>query len=142
MGTLDNVLIRKASHQYSHFPAMCKALASLSPLLQGLTLIHAHVCQHHAGFKLEKALAHFSIDVRGLTALDSGQSTGGFTDCMLQNGAAKVYSQSMLHAMGVATLLRWSNPHTGLARSLCEGCSSSTSTSIMYTHTGWMSAGS
>ncbi|GLC45744.1 hypothetical protein PLESTB_000503100 [Pleodorina starrii] len=48
-----------------------------------------YVCR--AGLKLEKALAHWAIDVRGLTALDSGQSTGGFTDCLLQNGAAKVY---------------------------------------------------
>jgi 23S rRNA (cytidine1920-2'-O)/16S rRNA (cytidine1409-2'-O)-methyltransferase len=44
-----------------------------------------------AGFKLEAALEHFKIDVTGLVALDAGISTGGFTDCLLQNGAAKVY---------------------------------------------------
>lgn len=44
-----------------------------------------------AGFKLEKALDHFSIDVRDLVALDAGLSTGGFTDCLLQHGARKVY---------------------------------------------------
>jgi 23S rRNA (cytidine1920-2'-O)/16S rRNA (cytidine1409-2'-O)-methyltransferase len=44
-----------------------------------------------AGFKLEKALDHFTIDVTGLTALDAGISTGGFTDCLLQRGAKKVY---------------------------------------------------
>jgi len=44
-----------------------------------------------AGFKLEKALAHFAIDVTGLVALDAGLSTGGFTDCLLQNGIARVY---------------------------------------------------
>ncbi|EFJ44852.1 hypothetical protein VOLCADRAFT_82618 [Volvox carteri f. nagariensis] len=48
-----------------------------------------YVCR--AGLKLEKALELWGIDVRGLTALDSGQSTGGFTDCLLRNGAAKVY---------------------------------------------------
>ena len=44
-----------------------------------------------AGFKLEKALKHFNIDVQDLTVLDSGISTGGFTDCLLQNGAKRVY---------------------------------------------------
>lgn len=44
------------------------------------------------GLKLKKALAVFSLDVRGLTAMDIGASTGGFTDCMLQEGAAKVYA--------------------------------------------------
>ena len=44
-----------------------------------------------AGFKLEKALDHFAFDVTGLVVLDSGVSTGGFTDCLLQRGAKKVY---------------------------------------------------
>lgn len=44
-----------------------------------------------AGFKLEKALDHFNIDVNGLVALDAGISTGGFTDCLLQHGIKKVY---------------------------------------------------
>jgi 23S rRNA (cytidine1920-2'-O)/16S rRNA (cytidine1409-2'-O)-methyltransferase len=44
-----------------------------------------------AGFKLEKALDHFGIDVTGLTAMDAGLSTGGFADCLLQRGARKVY---------------------------------------------------
>jgi 23S rRNA (cytidine1920-2'-O)/16S rRNA (cytidine1409-2'-O)-methyltransferase len=42
--------------------------------------------------KLEGALEHFEVDVRGKTALDIGASTGGFTDCLLQRGAAKVYA--------------------------------------------------
>ncbi len=42
------------------------------------------------GVKLEKALAHWSIDVRGRTCMDVGASTGGFTDCLLQHGAARV----------------------------------------------------
>ena len=45
-----------------------------------------------AGFKLAGALEKFSIDVAGKTALDIGSSTGGFTDCLLQNGVAKVYA--------------------------------------------------
>ena len=44
------------------------------------------------GRKLEHALKHFALDVRGLTAIDLGASTGGFTDCLLQHGVAKVYA--------------------------------------------------
>ncbi|MCD7918566.1 MAG: TlyA family RNA methyltransferase [Clostridiales bacterium] len=44
------------------------------------------------GLKLEKAMKTFPIDLHGVTAMDCGASTGGFTDCMLQNGAAKVYA--------------------------------------------------
>ena len=44
------------------------------------------------GLKLEKALAVFPIDLQGKICMDIGSSTGGFTDCMLQNGAAYVYA--------------------------------------------------
>jgi len=44
------------------------------------------------GLKLEAALDHFQIDVSGKIALDIGASTGGFTDCLLQRGARKVYA--------------------------------------------------
>ncbi len=44
------------------------------------------------GLKLEKALAHYRLHLDGAVCIDIGASTGGFTDCMLQNGAAKVYS--------------------------------------------------
>ena len=44
------------------------------------------------GLKLEKAMEVFPIDLEGKICMDIGASTGGFTDCMLQNGAAKVYS--------------------------------------------------
>lgn len=49
------------------------------------------------GFKIEGALEHFGIDVTGLVGIDVGASTGGFTDCLLQRGAAKV------HAIDVGT---------------------------------------
>jgi len=42
------------------------------------------------GLKLEKALEHWQIEVKGKTCLDVGASTGGFTDCLLQHGAARV----------------------------------------------------
>lgn len=44
------------------------------------------------GLKLEKAMSSFDIKLDGLVCADIGASTGGFTDCMLQNGAKKVYS--------------------------------------------------
>ncbi len=44
------------------------------------------------GLKLEKAMSEFPITLAGKTTMDIGASTGGFTDCMLQNGAKKVYS--------------------------------------------------
>ena len=42
------------------------------------------------GLKLEKALDHWKLDVNGRTCMDVGASTGGFTDCLLQHGAASV----------------------------------------------------
>ncbi len=49
------------------------------------------------GLKLEKALDFFEIDVNGLTCVDLGASTGGFTDCLIQNGAKKVYAVDVGH---------------------------------------------
>lgn len=43
------------------------------------------------GFKLEKAIKSFNINLNGLICMDVGASTGGFTDCMLMNGASRVY---------------------------------------------------
>ncbi len=49
------------------------------------------------GLKLEGALDHFALDPSGLTALDIGASTGGFTDCLLQRGALKVHAIDVGH---------------------------------------------
>jgi len=57
-----------------------------------LTLAAAEKFVSRGGHKLEHALQHFQLDVNGLTALDLGASTGGFTDCLLQRGAAKVFA--------------------------------------------------
>ena len=56
--------------------------------------VRRHVLPYvsRGGLKLEKALKNFDVDVRDKVCTDVGSSTGGFTDCMLQNGAKKVYA--------------------------------------------------
>ena len=49
------------------------------------------------GLKLEKAVNEFELNLSGRVCMDVGSSTGGFTDCMLQNGAIKVYSVDVGH---------------------------------------------
>lgn len=49
------------------------------------------------GLKLEKAMTHFGVELAGKVCMDVGSSTGGFTDCMLQNGAVKVYAVDVGH---------------------------------------------
>jgi len=49
------------------------------------------------GLKLEKAMTHFGVRAEGRVCMDVGSSTGGFTDCMLQNGAVKVYAVDVGH---------------------------------------------
>jgi 23S rRNA (cytidine1920-2'-O)/16S rRNA (cytidine1409-2'-O)-methyltransferase len=49
------------------------------------------------GLKLEKAMANFDVTLSGKVCMDVGSSTGGFTDCMLQNGAVKVYAVDVGH---------------------------------------------
>ena len=62
-----------------------------------LTLEAGEKFVSRGGSKLEHALNHFQIDVTGLTAIDLGASTGGFTDCLLQRGAKKVYAVDVGH---------------------------------------------
>mgnify|MGYP002511583328 CR=1 FL=1 len=49
------------------------------------------------GLKLEKAMTHFGLSLEGKICMDVGASTGGFTDCMLQHGAVKVYAVDVGH---------------------------------------------
>ncbi|SDD44599.1 23S rRNA (cytidine1920-2'-O)/16S rRNA (cytidine1409-2'-O)-methyltransferase [Paenibacillus sp. UNCCL117] len=63
------------------------------PVTSAITVkgaIHPYVSR--GGLKLEKALKTFELDLNGVTMIDIGASTGGFTDCALQNGAAFVYA--------------------------------------------------
>ena len=69
--------------------------AKPSELLNAGTAVDVKPRRKYVGrgaLKLEPALEHFHIDVKGKTALDIGASTGGFTDCLLQRGAEKVYA--------------------------------------------------
>ncbi len=56
------------------------------------------------GVKLAHALDHFALDPSGLVALDVGASTGGFTDCLLQRGASRVYAIDVGHGQLAYTL--------------------------------------
>jgi len=57
-----------------------------------LSLLASEKYVSRGGYKLEHALRFFGLDVGGVVAVDIGASTGGFTDCLLQHGAAKVYA--------------------------------------------------
>ena len=72
--TVDGKKIEKTSEKYE----------------QGEIKIEYEKFVSRGGYKLEEALDQFAIDVVGMTALDIGASTGGFTDCLLQRGAKKV----------------------------------------------------
>lgn len=61
--------------------------------LKGVTMKYVS----RGGLKLEKAIEQFGIKLDGMVCMDIGASTGGFTDCMLQNGASKVYSVDVGH---------------------------------------------
>lgn len=65
-----------------------KVLRSANIEVKGKTLPYVS----RGGLKLEKAINDFNVSLEGSVCMDIGASTGGFTDCMLQNGAVKVYS--------------------------------------------------
>ncbi len=71
---------------------MTKAGQSVSPDAEIQVLGEAIPYVSRGGLKLEHAIRSFEIDVSGKTALDAGASTGGFTDCLLSFGAARVYA--------------------------------------------------
>jgi 23S rRNA (cytidine1920-2'-O)/16S rRNA (cytidine1409-2'-O)-methyltransferase len=71
-----------------------KAIKPSEQVAEGalIEVLHESPYVSRGGFKLEKALKEFGINAKGCTAVDVGASTGGFTDCLLQNGAIKVYA--------------------------------------------------
>jgi 23S rRNA (cytidine1920-2'-O)/16S rRNA (cytidine1409-2'-O)-methyltransferase len=101
-----DILVHERLPQYSRQQIQSwimqgKVLIEGHPVLKAGTLVpettqfvvHTHEPAYvsRAGFKLEKIMDELCICVDGLTVLDAGLSTGGFTDCLLQKGAAKVY---------------------------------------------------
>ncbi len=108
---LDQLLVEK-----SVFPTRSKAQAAVMAgqvLVDGqpetkagamikddaVLSLAAQACPYvsRGGLKLAAALEAFPIKVKGAVCLDAGASTGGFTDCLLQNGAAKVYAVDVGH---------------------------------------------
>ena len=77
---VDGAQVKKPSQP---IPEFCRIEVKDSPLTRYVG---------RGGLKLEEALRVFSLDVGGLTCLDVGASTGGFTDCLLKHGAKKVYA--------------------------------------------------
>jgi 23S rRNA (cytidine1920-2'-O)/16S rRNA (cytidine1409-2'-O)-methyltransferase len=72
-----------------------QSVTKAGALVEAGAAIHVKVNSRYVsrgGFKLEKALHEFHIQVGGKTALDVGASTGGFTDCLLAHGAARVFA--------------------------------------------------
>src|SRR6266404_3003728 len=107
---LDRVLVAKglfASREQAQRAVMAgevkvgtRIAATPSQLLEPDVAIAVKPTRKYVGrgaLKLESALNHFKIDIDGRVALDIGASTGGFTDCLLQRGAAKVYAVDVGH---------------------------------------------
>jgi 23S rRNA (cytidine1920-2'-O)/16S rRNA (cytidine1409-2'-O)-methyltransferase len=76
---VEGQIIDKAGHRF-RADAQVELAETLNPYVS------------RGGLKLAHALEHFAMDVHGLVCMDVGASTGGFTDCLLQKGAAKVYA--------------------------------------------------
>ena len=66
-------------------------------IMAGIVYVDGQKDVSRGGLKLEKAMSHFGLSLEGKVCMDVGASTGGFTDCMLQNGAVKVYSIDVGH---------------------------------------------
>ncbi|MCI0745349.1 MAG: TlyA family RNA methyltransferase [Verrucomicrobia subdivision 3 bacterium] len=76
----------RVNDQAAHKPSECVSDSDRLSLEAGEKYVS------RGGLKLEHALQHFALDVAGVTAIDLGASTGGFTDCLLQHGAARVFA--------------------------------------------------
>lgn len=74
-----------------------KASFTVTPAMAVVCTAPAQKYVGRGGYKLEKVLALDGVSVGGATCMDVGASTGGFTDCMLQNGAAHVYAVDVGH---------------------------------------------
>src|SRR5216117_1852753 len=107
---LDQVLVAKGlfpSREQAQRAVMAgevkvgtRIAAKPSQLLEADAAIAVKPTRKYVGrgaLKLEGAIDHFKIEVHGKVALDIGASTGGFTDCLLQQGAAKVYAVDVGH---------------------------------------------
>ena len=76
---IDDMVITKAGFQIAYNSKLKIEIKTMPYVSRG-------------GFKIEKAIIEFGINLKDRICLDAGASTGGFTDCMLQNGAKKVYA--------------------------------------------------
>ena len=84
--TIDNKIITKPSYNVNSDANI--SIGSTESILKYVG---------RGGYKLEKAIEFFNINLKNFVCIDIGASTGGFTDCMLQNGAVKVYAIDVGH---------------------------------------------
>lgn len=84
--TVDGLVLRKPSEEITEGSHDVTVAATADTRYVG-----------RGGLKMEAALAAFPVDVRGAVIADIGASTGGFTDCLLQNGAVRVYAVDAGH---------------------------------------------
>src|SRR5947207_13519511 len=126
---LDQVLVAKglfASREQAQRAVMAgevkvgtRIAAKPSQLLEPDVAIAVKQARKYVGrgaLKLESALNYFKIDINGKIALDIGASTGGFTNCLLQRGAAKIYPVDVGHCQ-----MEWkltNGPHSILLENL------------------------
>lgn len=106
---VDGVIITKAGFQFEEKENTIFEIKSMPFVSRG-------------GFKLDKAIKAFELDLKDKICLDAGASTGGFTDCMLQNGAKKVYSVDVGYGQ-IAWKLRTDNRVKVIEKVNIKNCS-------------------